>query len=38
MRRLPVVIIEDLRKTYVKREDVHRYLEARTFEKDRVAA
>jgi hypothetical protein len=33
MRRLPVVIIEDLRKTYVKREDVHRYLEAGTFDK-----
>jgi hypothetical protein len=29
---------EDLRKTYVKREDVHRYLEARTFQKDQVAA
>lgn len=36
MRRLPVVQIEDLRKTFVKREDVRRYLEARTFTKDQV--
>jgi hypothetical protein len=35
MRRLPVVAIEDLRKTYVRREDVRRYLE-RTFTKDQV--
>jgi hypothetical protein len=38
MRRLPVVSIEGLRKTYVRREDVHRYLEERTFEKSEVPA
>jgi hypothetical protein len=38
MRRLPVVSIEGLRKTYVRREDVRRYLEQRTFAKDRVPA
>lgn len=38
MRRLPVVQIEDLRKTYVRRSDVHAYLEARTFQKDEVPA
>src|SRR2546421_153179 len=38
MRRLDVVVIEDLRKTYVKREDVLAYLETRTFSKDQVAA
>jgi hypothetical protein len=38
MRRLPVVQIEDLRKTYVRRCDVAAYLQARTFEKDRVPA
>jgi hypothetical protein len=38
MRRLPVVSIEGLRKTYVRREDVRRYLEERTFSKDRVPA
>jgi hypothetical protein len=36
MRRLPVVSIEDLRKTYVRRADVARYLESRTFAKDEV--
>jgi hypothetical protein len=36
MRRLPVVSIEGLRKTYVRRADVAAYLEARTFTKDRV--
>jgi hypothetical protein len=36
MRRLPVVVIEDLRKTYVKRSDVAAYLEGRTFQKDQV--
>lgn len=36
MRRLPVVAIEDLRKVYVRRADVARYLEARTFVKDEV--
>jgi hypothetical protein len=38
MRRLDVVVIEDLRKNYVKRSDVLAYLEARTFSKDQVAA
>ena len=38
MRRLPVFSIEGLRKTYVRREDVRRYLEERTFSKDRVPA
>jgi hypothetical protein len=38
MRRLPVVSIEGLRKTYVRRDDVLRYLEERTFSKDRVPA
>ena len=33
MRRLPIVQIEDLRKTYVRRSDVARYIEARTFSK-----
>jgi hypothetical protein len=36
MRRLPVVAIEGLRKSYVRRDDVRRYLEARTFAKDQV--
>jgi hypothetical protein len=36
MRRLPIVQIEGLRKTYVRREDVRRYLEARTFDKSEV--
>jgi hypothetical protein len=36
MRRLPVVQIEGLRKTYVRRDDVRRYLEQRTFAKDEV--
>ena len=38
MRQLPSVQIEDLRKVYVRRSDVAVYLEARTFEKDEVAA
>jgi hypothetical protein len=33
MRRLPVVQIEGLRKTYVRRGDVAGYLEAHTFSK-----
>jgi len=33
MRRLPVVQIEELRKVYVRRGDVVRYLDARTFSK-----
>jgi hypothetical protein len=38
MRQLPIVQIEDLRKTYVKRSDVAAYLEARTFANDQVPA
>jgi hypothetical protein len=38
MRKLPVVMIEDLRKTYVRRDDVGRYLDARTFTKDQLPA
>jgi hypothetical protein len=38
MRRLPVVSIEGLRKTYVRRDDVRRYLAQRTFSKDQVPA
>ena len=37
MRQLPVVTFEVVRKVYVRREDVHRLVEARTFEKDQVA-
>jgi hypothetical protein len=37
MRKLDVIVFEDLRKTYVKREDVLSYLNSRTFEKDQVA-
>ena len=36
MRRLPVVSFEGLRKVYVRRADVHRYLNERTFVKDEV--
>jgi hypothetical protein len=36
MRKLPIVTIEGLRKTYVRRGDVARYLDARTFAKDEV--
>jgi hypothetical protein len=38
MRRLPIVAVEGLRKTYVRRSDVAAYLEARTFTKDQVPA
>jgi hypothetical protein len=38
MRQLPVVQIEGLRKVYVRRGDVARLLEERTFAKDQVAA
>ena len=38
MRRLPVVSIEGLRKVYVRRDDVRRYLEQRTFTSDQVPA
>jgi hypothetical protein len=36
MRKLPVVQVEGLRKTYCRRSDVLEYLDARTFTKDRV--
>jgi hypothetical protein len=36
MRQLPIVAIEGLRKTYVRREDVRGLLEARTFTKEQV--
>jgi hypothetical protein len=36
MRHLPVVQIEGLRKTYVQRDAVRSYLEARTFAKTEV--
>ncbi len=38
MRRLPVVSIEVLRKTYVRRDDVAAYLDERTFDKGQVPA
>ena len=38
MRHLPIVQIEGLRKTYVRRSDVAAYLDRRTFAKDEVAA
>ena len=38
MRQLPTVTIEGLRKVYVRRSDVARYLEERTFAKDEVPA
>jgi hypothetical protein len=38
MRRLPIVQIEGLRKTFVRREDVVRYLDQHTFSKDEVPA
>jgi hypothetical protein len=31
MRRLPLVVFEDVRKVYVRREDVARLVEERTF-------
>jgi hypothetical protein len=36
MRRLPIVQVEGLRKVYVRREDVRRYLDSRTFSKQEV--
>ena len=36
MRRLPIVQIEGVRKTYVRRLDVAAYLDSRTFAKDAV--
>ena len=38
MRRLPVVQVEGLRKTYVRRDDVRRYLEERTCDNGQVPA
>lgn len=38
MRCVPTVQIPGLRKSYCRREDVARLLEARTFEKDQVPA
>ncbi len=38
MRQLPVVQFEGLRKVYVRRQDVARLIEARTFAKTEVAA
>ena len=38
MRLLPVVQIEGLRKTYVRRSDVAAYLEAHTFSNEQVPA
>jgi hypothetical protein len=38
MRRLPVVQIEGLRKTYCRRSDVAAYLDARTFTNEQVPA
>jgi hypothetical protein len=38
MRQLPIVQFNGLRKTYVRREDVRRLIEARTFRKDQVSA
>lgn len=36
MRRLPVVQFPDLRKTYVRREDVAKLIAERTFTADQV--
>jgi hypothetical protein len=36
MRRLPLVVFEDVRKVYVRREDVAALIEASTLEKDRT--
>jgi hypothetical protein len=38
MRQLPIVQFQDLRKTYCRREDVVRLIEARTFSKEQVPA
>jgi hypothetical protein len=38
MRQLPVVQFEGLRKVYVRRGDVAKLLEERTFTKNQVAA
>jgi hypothetical protein len=36
MRQLPIVEFEGLRKVYVRREDVHRHIDAHTFGKNQV--
>jgi hypothetical protein len=36
MRHVPVVQVEGLRKIYCRREDVRRYLDSRTFQKEQV--
>jgi hypothetical protein len=38
MRQLPIVTFPGVRKVYVRREDVARLIEARTFGKDQVPA
>ena len=38
MRRLPVVVFEDIRKTYVRRADVAALLDRSTYSKDEVPA
>jgi hypothetical protein len=38
MQKIPTVQIEGLRKVYVRRDDVRRYLDSRTFAKDQVPA
>ncbi len=38
MRHVPKVEIEGLRKVYVRRDDVRRYLDARTFAEGQVPA
>jgi len=35
MRRLPLILFEDVRKVYVRRDDVAKLIEASTVEKDR---
>jgi hypothetical protein len=36
MRKLPLVVFEDLRKVYVRRQDIAALVEASTLEKDRT--
>jgi hypothetical protein len=38
MRQLPIVQVPGLRKTYVRRPDVERFLEEHTFAKDEIPA
>jgi hypothetical protein len=38
MRQLPVVTFPEVRKVYVRRSDVARLIDERTFAKDRVQA